>query len=453
MGAAEEAITELKMKVFCSFLFLCLSVVAHADAEPLESASPKAPDGLSLEDCWKLAAEQNFDVREAVQRQKQQKEVTREVFSEVLPRLEVHGQFDVTDKERLSSFQGITFGGEKNWTLDSRIDQSVYAGGKNLAGYLQAQLLEQASGEELAGILNQVQLTVAERFYAVLLADAQVEVERQNIALFEEQLKTERDRLSAGTVSRFDVLRAEVDLANSRTPFIRARNSLKISREELAAVLGSESRQLLSRGIRGELKFTPYPVNLEAALAKAEQQRPELRRAKTLIHAESEGVKVQEADYRPKLSVFGRYGVDKSRFSEDLDETDHGWVAGAEVNWNLFDGFKTDAKVEQAQISKSIARIGQARLREDIAVEVRRAYASLQEAVELVTATSKVVEQATESLRLARERYRTGAATFLDTLNSQVALTQARTNYILALHDHSIVVFRLRKATGDLGLE
>ena len=99
-----------------------------------------------------------------------------------------------------------------------------------------------------------------------------------------------------------------------------------------------------------------------------------------------------------------------------------------------------------SQLAQS--RISEESLQASINIEVRRAYSSLLEATELVRATHKVVEQAEESLRLARSRFDAGAATQLDVLQTQVALTEARTNENEALHDYNRVRARLFKAMG-----
>ena len=296
--------------------------------------------------------------------------------------------------------------------------------------------------------------SVRQLYFDVLLAEAQVEVQQQSVALFEEQLKSESSKLQAGTVSNFNVLRAEVDLANSKTPLIRSRNNVKLTWEELKRVLGvgahdDQSGVSVPNKLSGVLKFEPYMVAMEQALASAEKDRPEISRAKILINAEKEGVSVQRAGYYPTLTVYTGYGADKNRFVSDLDEENHGWIAGASTTWNLFDGLGTTARVSQAQSALSQANISLSQSKQDVSVEVRRVHSSLVEATELVKASTKVVEQATESLRLARARYDTGAAVYLDTLDTQVALTQARTNQVQALHDYNVVVARMQRAMGN----
>src|SRR6185436_17731147 len=84
-----------------------------------------------------------------------------------------------------------------------------------------------------------------------------------------------------------------------------------------------------------------------------------------------------------------------------------------------------------------------------VEVEVRRAFSQWQQATELAEASQKVVEQATEAVRLANARYGAGTSTQLDVLQAQVDLTTARTNQIQAYYGYNVSVAALRKAMGQ----
>jgi outer membrane protein len=84
----------------------------------------------------------------------------------------------------------------------------------------------------------------------------------------------------------------------------------------------------------------------------------------------------------------------------------------------------------------------------EIEVRARQAFSSPQEAWELVQASGKTAEQAAEALRLADVRHQAGTATQLDVLTSQVALTQARLNQLLANYGYHVARAAARQAPG-----
>ena len=63
---------------------------------------------------------------------------------------------------------------------------------------------------------------------------------------------------------------------------------------------------------------------------------------------------------------------------------------------------------------------------------------------------NETVDLAKESLRLANLMYEEGTNTQLDVLNTQLALTQARMNYVSSLFEYQVARYALRKATGQL---
>jgi len=293
---------------------------------------------------------------------------------------------------------------------------------------------------------------VKQRYYDVLLAESQLEVQKESVRLLEEELQNEQNRFNAGDVSEFNVLRAEVELANSKTPLIRARNDVPLSEEELKRVIGVEEgsplRQDRNFVLEGELRFKPVQISLEQAQEAAKTQRPELKRLRILIESAEEGVDVEWADYLPGLDAKGSYNVEKSRFTDEVDETFEGWRARLELNWKIFDSFNTKSRVEQARLGVQIAKTNLREQTLDIEVEVKRTHSSLVEAAELVSVSQKIVDRAKESLRLARNRVNAGVGIQIDVLDSRVALTEAGSNRVQALRDYNVAVAATERVMG-----
>ncbi len=411
------------------------------------------PSTLTLDDALRIAKEQSFRIADAQERLKTQQHLLTEARANFYPSLDVTGSFDQTDPNRLPSFNGQQFGSESNWSVDLRASNTIYSGGRDSAAIRRAKLLEDAARLELQAASQDVTLEVKSRFYAALLTAAQVEVQTQTTQLLEEDIAAEKKRLAAGSVSDFNVLRAEVALANSRTPLIRAKNEAVLAKEELRRVMGIgadyTAGEVEDFQIAGVLEQPSFSIELADALRRAEQNRVELKRQQLRVEAEQAGIAIAEADRAPTLGVFAGVGSDKSRFSDSLSDEEHGWNAGVETKWNLFNGFRTSAQVGAARSGESLARIAQSDERQRIALEVRREFLRLQEARELLTASNKVIDQAEESLRLARARTAAGAAVQLDVLDTQVALTEAKTNRVRALYDYCVAVARMQRAIGE----
>jgi outer membrane protein TolC len=306
---------------------------------------------------------------------------------------------------------------------------------------------------ELEGIINQQLLLVRTQFYTMLLAKERIKVQENNVNLLEQQLKDAKNRFEAGTTSNFEVLRAEVALANGQPPLIQARNDYRIAIEQLRQQLGFVAGRGATLAKEPEFVGTlevgqSVTYQLSDALAAAQANRPELQQLAKLADAGEQNVKSNRAGYFPEIDLVGGYSVVRSPFSMAWDNRLQGWTAGVQAQWNIFDGRATAGRVIQARSLLEQAKLAQSATTLAIEVQVRQAHSSLIEAWELVQASSKTVEQAEEALRLANVRYGAGTATQLDVLTSQVSLTEARLNQLQAYYGYNVALATMRQSIG-----
>jgi outer membrane protein TolC len=259
-------------------------------------------------------------------------------------------------------------------------------------------------------------------------------------------------RFTAGTVPRFNVLRAEVEVANARPKLIRARNAYRTSKDRLANLLGEKippGTDELALELTDKLEAAPWNVELSASVLLALEQRSELEALRKGEALGTENIENAKAGYKPSVQVFAGYGSKSSQFTRDLTEELHGWEAGAQLNWNVFDGFLTKGRIQEATGLHKRAQEELAEAERAVELEVRTAYSSFLDAQEVLRSQEKVQESAEESLRLANARAVAGTATQLDVLNAQTALTEARSIQALALHDYAVSRARLERAIGQ----
>ncbi len=419
------------------------------------SNSEKQQKVFNIDSAMEYALDHNFDLARSRENINKQHHVTISARSGFYPSFGLNSLYTRTDSDRLPKLSGQAFGSTTNWNVEAAISYDLYSGGADSANSKRAEILMEAAKIDFKTVLQDVMAQVREKLYDVLLAKLQIEVQEQATKLLSEELESEKSKLKAGTVSDFNVLRAEVALANSKTPLIRARNQLKLAYEELRRVLGvsgdSDDPMYISQfSVEAPLEYVPIELSLEESLGTAMKERTDISHREKQIAAEQEGVNVARAGWFPKVTVNSSYGAEKNRFTDELDEEVDGWTAGIIGSWNFFDGYRTTSKIAQANSEVSLARIALAELRQKVNVEINRTHSTFLEAKELVSTSAKVSSQAEESLRLARARFNAGAGVQLDVLDSQVALTEAKTNHIRALHDYIVAVVRLKRAMGIL---
>jgi outer membrane protein TolC len=301
----------------------------------------------------------------------------------------------------------------------------------------------------LRDVVDQIISRTRTQFYAALLNRALITVQEESIQLLTDQLRDQQNRFDAGTVPRFNVLRAEVELANARPELIRANNNYLIALLELAKTLGLEATPSGKPAFHpvGTLDVGKRPLGLQNALQLAKERRPFLKVQRQSILIEAEQIKIALAGYKPHVDVNGGYEMRNSRLFNDLLDTVNGWFFGFNGSWEIFDGLETYGRTKQARARLASAKINYDDSVQQVELEVQQAYAQLQQARETIQSQQKNVESALEALRLANERLAAGAGTQLDVLDARVALTRARTTELQARADYNTALAEFDRVT------
>jgi len=435
------------------FLAASLLIVA---VPAMRAAVPTAPPAtLTLQDCLDLALKQNPAILKAQEEIRRTHGVIMEARSPALPQITASGEYRRVDRNSIDSFPGTTNifqNQEQPWSTQVEVSQLVYSGGRVRAALRAAKLADQIAALGFQRTVADTILEVRRQFYQILLNKAQVEVREQSVTLLDQQLRDAQSRFDVGAVPRFNVLRAEVELANAKPPLIRAQNDLRLSKEALVKLLAIDSPDQTNSftpiNFAGQLVYEHRAWELPAALQQAINNRPELLQSERQIGVAQANVKVATSGYKPEASVFANYGWRDTTFSDEVDELRHGWTLGARLDWAIFDGMLTRGRVTQARALLNEANLDYGDTRRQVELEVRQAYSDYLQTLELIEAQKKTTEQAEESLRLAEARFRAGSGTQLDVLSAQTALTDARSNEVQALYEYNVAIAALERVTG-----
>jgi outer membrane protein TolC len=440
-----------------SALLLTAALLApFSHAQPATNAIPAwLTQPLSLADSINLALKQNSAVLKSERDLEAAHGIVVQTRAVVLPKLRAAGAYefnDATETLTLGS-ETVSFQKDQNWNAGLRLVQSVYEGGRITSALRSAKLTKDQALLQHQAVIADTLLAVRKAYYDTLLAGQQIQVREASVALLQKELEDTTRRHEAGTVPRFNVLRAEVEVANAKPRLSRARNAWRIAKSNLANLLGLNLPATVWEDIplqlTDRLEVEPYNIELPAAIAQALERRPELGALRKSEGLAKESVTSAKAGSKPSVQIYGGYGWRNSSFSDDLSHDVDGWNAGAQLNWDIFDGRLTQGKVTEAKARHEKTRVELEDTSRRIELEVRTAYSSFIEAREVLDATQKVVEQGEEALRLAKSRYDAGTGTQLDVLNAETSLTEARTTKNEALHGYLVAKASLERAIGQ----
>jgi outer membrane protein TolC len=420
---------------------------------------------MSLADALNTTLERNSTIVKA----KDDLEATRGVIIQTraiaLPQAQITGKYLSEDPNSVEQFpfSAAQMGGgsgssaslaipHQTWNTGIRVVQSIYEGGKVASALRAARLTRDQSVLQYQTTVADTLLSTRVAYYDVLLSQQQIVVEEASVNLLGKELEDQQRRFDAGTVPRFNVLRAEVAVANERPALIRAHNDYRIAKNNLANLLGFNVPHTIWEDIplnlTGRLEAEPYQVDLPTAINEALAKRTELAALQKTELLRREDILNARSGYRPSVQAFAGYSWQSPQFMENLTEDFHGWNVGAQLTWNIFDGLATHGRVVQARALHDKAEADLDDTSRRIELEVRTDYSAFIEARELLDSQQKVQEEAEEALRLARARAEAGTGTQLDVLDARTSLTQAQTTQIQALHDYEVARARLERAIG-----
>ncbi len=436
-----------------------------AEAPPVAAtnAAPWMVQPLSMADCLNIAFQQNANVLKSRKDIEAAHGVSLQTRAILIPKVQAVGAYGIVESGAVDKLEippnplfpsgiPVVDPGDQSWSAEIRLVQSLFEGGRMRSSWRTSRLIREQALAEYQTVVADTATDVRVAYYNVLLAEQEIVVSQASVELLERELLDSQRRFNAGTVPRFNVLRAEVEVANARPKVARARNAYRLAKNRLVNLLGYDVPKDVWEDIplhlTGTLEAPRFELGVPQALALAIARRPELVALRTAEALQREGVVSAKAGYLPRLQGYVGYGARKSNFSSALEDEVHGWEAGVQATWNLFDGALTRGKVAEARALLDKSEIQSADATRQIELEVRSAYSTLVEAWDVMQSQAKVVEQGEEALRLARARADAGTGTQLDVLSAQTALTEARTTDIRAKREYAVALARLERAIG-----
>jgi outer membrane protein TolC len=129
------------------------------------------------------------------------------------------------------------------------------------------------------------------------------------------------------------------------------------------------------------------------------------------------------------------------------------WIAGAELRWNLFNGFSDRARVDGARHDMERRRADEAQAVTATRLGARRVWLEFQSAAQRIEVARATVVMAAESLRIVRNRYEAGLAEVTELLRAETALLEAQTRDLEAVRDQRLAAVMLEEVRGKLSTD
>jgi outer membrane protein TolC len=353
----------------------------------------------------------------------------------------------------------VEFGGgtrskvnNQSWANEIQIVQSIYEGGRMLSAARSSRLIKEQAVLAFQSTVADTLLSVSNAYDDALRGGKQVEVRDAEVKFLTAYLGDIQERLKAGTIPEFDVIRGQVELANGVAQQVQALGDYRVAKQKLVEQLGynvaPNVSDDLALNLTSPLEARPYPNTLTAALTEALQNRTEIAALEKEERLQDENIIVAKAGTKPSVQAFAGYELTSRLQTRNAGDELHGGLVGAQVSWPIFDGFLTKGRVVQAEAQRGKAAEAKAETMRIVEFQVRNAWSDLRTALSVLDAQIQNLKKAQRALELADIRYKEGAGTQIDVLSAQTALTDAHGSMVDALRNYSVARASLIRATG-----
>jgi outer membrane protein TolC len=314
--------------------------------------------------------------------------------------------------------------------LSSSID--LFTGFRRGADRRAATATRDAADAGLVDARYQVALATTQQFFAALAAQQLVRVREASVRRAEEQLHLSVAKLRVGSATRSDSLRSVVNLGNAQVQLASQQAAVAQTQAELGRLVGSDRPVAAA----DDSSFYGVLETLDTAslLLEAQARSPRVQNAEAQERAARAQLAASRSGYWPTLSLTGsaNWSGTSTRDYEFFASRD----LRLQLSWPLFNRFVREQTIDARYSALEAAEASAADARRQVQAALAAQFALLEAARVRIAITRTSVAAAEEDLRVVRERYRVGAATIVDVLTSQEALTQAEVDAVNARFDY-----------------
>lgn len=424
--------------------FFFISGILFFDAGAAHSG--EAAEVFTLEKTIQTALKNNIQLqraKEEINAATASKNASRANF---LPVFNASYQYKHNYEDITNPLLGIT-NPEDEYLFSLSITQPVFAGFSIINQYKLAGL-----GLDAAGLNEKItRLEIIYRannaYFSVLKALKIEGVLQETVTQLSAHENVAKTFYEVGMTPLNDLLKSQVELANSRQELTIAKNNLEFTK--------SDFNTLLRRPINSPvelvdiLDYVPLTNELDYYLALAQKNRLEIKLADLQIEIAEKEIALAKKDYFPTVTLTGtRYqrGTDWDVAGGNGINDPNSWYVSAIASWNFWEWGKTYFGATEKKSRLQQAKLNKDEIADKISLEVKQYFLKTMESENNIITIQKAIEQAKENLRISVERYKEQIDTSTDVLDAQTLLSRTMTNYYNALYDFKISKASLYRA-------
>jgi outer membrane protein TolC len=247
--------------------------------------------------------------------------------------------------------------------------------------------------------------------------------------------KVSKDYYDQGLIQKSDLLNAELHIINIEAQVNKAQSGIQDASDILSVLMGLPTGTV----------YTVEPVNtvndatdVNAGLS---DERSDFKALLRGIESYDMMIRSSQTSRFPKLNAFATYQVNDKRL---LGFNKGAYFTGVQLSWNIFNGNRTRSTISQQRLEKQKLAEQLAQQKSEAQLQINHSKRQLSDALFVMKQQRLAVEQASEALRVLRNRYMQGLAKTTDVLTAQTQLSQQKMGYVHAIFDYNVAAASLQ---------
>lgn len=452
---------EDKMKTNILHIVTALLLLSSANAVHAQKKK------LTLTDALEMAKQGNKALQVQILEEINAKEITRETKGGLLPSISANagyshyfdrqviflpGSFVGTNK----AVQDFAVGGRNTYNAYVSLYQPIFAPATHQLTKA-SKINEKIQDEKTADLKSRVALQVSSRYLNILMMNRQLGLLEQSHQRNIKALQDSKSLFAQGRGLKSDTLRSFIAVANLKSSVSYLKNNIEVSGIELKRLIGLEDP--------GEIELTDdleYNIKVsqgefyqvDEALIIADKNRKDLNIQKLTIELQQKKLKAAQSELLPKLALIGQYQIQAQ--ADDMQFNEYAWprtsFLGIQLSVPIFNGNRTKSQINQAKIKTQQEDILLTDLKEEVKTELATIISKWKESVTQLDIQETTVKSAELNYQMIDDRFRNSLGSRLELTDAELALTQAKINYLNAVYNLRILHVELQQALGLLSL-
>jgi outer membrane protein TolC len=411
---------------------------------------------ITLAQVLELARRNNRELQVSLLQLQRSQYAVREAQAALLPNADLSADLTRSGRDAIFGESQSQSSSTANQDTDitrfsggAQLSYNLYTSGRRQAAIRQAE--EQVRFQELdvERQSEEIRLNVSTDYYNLQQEDENVRINTAAVTNAQASLRDAQALEQAGVGTRFAVLQSRVNLANAQQDLTSSISRQQIARRQLATRLNlSQSVNVVAADpvrLAGLWNQT-----LEQSIILAFQNRPELQQQLAQRNIFEQQRRGALAQIGPQVSLLATYNLGDT-FNDNTNASDE-YSVRLRASLNLYDGGAARAQANQRKADIAIAETQFAQQRDRTRFEVEQAFSQLQSNLQNVNTATGALEEARESLRLARLRFQAGVGTQTEVIDAETALTRAEGNRVRAILDYNRALANLQRSVTSRAL-